>query len=263
MPPPPGTGQTGFSISASQQATFDEWVAQEVHSLGMAVLQKNDPDQVTQLQPYFDGALSEQCNEYSECSSFAPYVSAGKPVLDAEYQSSLYPGFCSADAAAHIMGALYATALDGSTYTPCFGPSTTSGGGAPSGVGPTPPTARPVKTKRKPRVTIGRGPLTAVNGLLSVALRCPSGETYCAGRLTVHALTGTGTHRVSILLGHATFHLRGAHAKSVTVRLRTEGRRRLGKRRRVSVRLSVSARDNAGRTASSARVDVLRIVRAR
>ena len=69
---------TGFSISASQQAAYDEWVAQEVHSLGMAVFQKNDPEQAATLQPSFDGALDEQCNEYSECSSFAPYVSAGQ-----------------------------------------------------------------------------------------------------------------------------------------------------------------------------------------
>ena len=36
---------TGFSLTAAQQLSYDEWVASTVHSLGMAVLQKNGPDQ--------------------------------------------------------------------------------------------------------------------------------------------------------------------------------------------------------------------------
>jgi hypothetical protein len=250
---------TGFSISASQQAAYDEWVAQDVHSLGMAVFQKNDPEQAATLQPSFDGALDEQCNEYSECSSFAPYVSAGKPVLDAEYQSSLYPGFCSADAAAHIMGALYAVALDGSTYKPCFGPSTTSG--APSGPGggaPGPPV--PARHRVVPRVAIGGGPLKAVKGVIHVGLRCPAGETFCAGALTVHALMGKGAR---LLLGSVRFRVKGGRKGMVAVKLRPAARRHLRRRRRVSARLSVLASDRAGLTARSHRVDVLRIVRPR
>jgi hypothetical protein len=250
---------TGFSISASQQAAYDEWVAQEVHSLGMAVFQKNDPEQAATLQPSFDGALDEQCNEYSECSSFAPYVSAGKPVLDAEYQSSLYPGFCSADAAAHIMGALYALGLDGSTYKPCFGPSTTSG--APSGPGGgAPGSPAPARPRAVPRVVIGGGPLKAVKGVIHVGLRCPSGETFCAGALTVQAPMGKGAR---LLLGSVRFRMKGGRKGTVAVKLRPAARRRLGRRRRVSARLSVLASDRAGLTARSQRVDELRIVRAR
>lgn len=33
---------TGFSLTADDQLTYDEWVAGEVHALGMAVFQKND-----------------------------------------------------------------------------------------------------------------------------------------------------------------------------------------------------------------------------
>lgn len=118
---------TGFSISANNQLTYNEWFAQDVHALGMAIFQKNDPEQVSSALPggqpfntYFDGALDEQCNEYSECSSYQPYLTAGKPVLNAEYKSSLYPGFCSADNAAGIMGALFALNLDASTYKTCW-----------------------------------------------------------------------------------------------------------------------------------------------
>jgi hypothetical protein len=77
--------KTGFPLTAAEQLTYNEWVADEVHSLGMAVLQKNDSEQTPELMPYFDGALSEQCNQYKECASFEPYLAAGEPVLDAEY----------------------------------------------------------------------------------------------------------------------------------------------------------------------------------
>ena len=70
--------RSGFPLTAQQQLTFNEWVAQEAHSLGMAVLQKNDGEQTPQLQPYFDGALTEQCNQYRECAGFPPYSGRGQ-----------------------------------------------------------------------------------------------------------------------------------------------------------------------------------------
>jgi hypothetical protein len=113
---------SGFPVTLREQLRYAEWVASEVHALGMAVFQKNDPGQARALEPYFDGALVEQCNQYSECSSFAPYLRAGKPVLNAEYRRSLYPRFCTADERAGIMGALYNLALDGRVFEPCWGP---------------------------------------------------------------------------------------------------------------------------------------------
>ncbi len=248
---------TGFSISASDQLSYDEWVAQEVHSLGMAVLQKNDPEQASELQPFFDGALSEQCNEYQECSSYAPYVSAGKPVLDAEYESSLYPGFCSTDASEHVMGALYAVNLDGSVYKPCFGPSTTS---PPAPSGP----AAPVKPARKirPRVAIARGPLTLTRRHITVALRCAAGESVCAGDLRIRALIGSSHRPTSFLLGSERFRVRGGRTSPVMVTVDAARRRRLGSRWSVPVRLQAAARDRAGRTARSTQVDRLRVGRA-
>jgi|GEM_PF-905907 hypothetical protein len=111
--------KTGFPITAAEQLTYDEWVATEVHSLGMAVLQKNDGEQTAQLEPYFDGALDEQCNQYSECSNFDAYLKAGKPVLNAEYDLATSQ-FCSADNSAGIMGARYDLELDGKTFEPCW-----------------------------------------------------------------------------------------------------------------------------------------------
>jgi hypothetical protein len=113
------TNSTGFPLTAQEQLTYDEWVAREAHKLGLAVLQKNDPGQARELEPYFDGVLDEQCNQYSECSAFAPYLRAGKPVLNAEYK--LPPArFCAADNRAGIMGAVYGIDLNGSKFEPCW-----------------------------------------------------------------------------------------------------------------------------------------------
>jgi hypothetical protein len=111
---------TGFSLTARDQLRYDTWIAREAHRLGLAVFQKNDPEQARRLEPYFDGVLDEQCNQYRECGAFRGYLAAGKPVLNAEYRSSLYPGFCAADARAGIMGALYGLALNGRLYRPCW-----------------------------------------------------------------------------------------------------------------------------------------------
>jgi hypothetical protein len=110
----------GFPITLADQKRYAIWVADTAHSLGLAVFQKNDPEQAGVLERYFDGVVSEQCNQYQECSSWQPYLKAGKPVLNAEYQQSLYPSFCKADARAGIEGALFNLALDGTLYKPCW-----------------------------------------------------------------------------------------------------------------------------------------------
>jgi hypothetical protein len=112
------SNRSGFPITAAQQLTYNEWVAEAVHSLGMAVLQKNDGVQTQQQWTYFDGALTEQCNQYRECASFTPYLQAGEPVLDAEYALHR-TAFCAKDDAAGIMGARFDLALDGRLYEPC------------------------------------------------------------------------------------------------------------------------------------------------
>jgi hypothetical protein len=113
------SNKSGFPITASQQLTYNEWVAETVHSLGMAVLQKNDGEQTPALEQFFDGALTEQCNQYKECADFAPYIQAGAPVLNAEYRLET-SRFCAADEAAGLMGARFNLALNGRRFQPCW-----------------------------------------------------------------------------------------------------------------------------------------------
>lgn len=111
----------GFPTTAADQLAYDEWIAQTAHSLGLAVFQKNDLDQIATLLPYFDGLLDEECNKYSECATLAPYVAAGKPVWNAEYteDGETTSMFCASDVSAGIVGALFSVNLDGSLFLPC------------------------------------------------------------------------------------------------------------------------------------------------
>lgn len=111
--------ESGFPITLDQQLTYNEWVAEEAHSMHMAVLQKNDSEQTLQESAYFDGALSEECNQYwPECGAYLPYLESGRPVLNAEYKLKT-KRFCEADALAGISGARFNLALNGRRFEPC------------------------------------------------------------------------------------------------------------------------------------------------
>ena len=122
------TNSTGFPLTAQDQLNYNEWIAGEAHALGLSVGLKNDIDQTAQLQPYFDWALDEQCNQYSECGTEKVFTDADKAVFNAEYGKST--SFCTADVAAHINGVRFDLNLDGKTYNPCGGwtapPTTTA-----------------------------------------------------------------------------------------------------------------------------------------
>jgi len=233
---------TGFPISPQDQLNYNQWVAREAHALGLAVLQKNDPEQAGRLQPYFDGVLDEQCNEYSECSSFTPYLKAGKPVLNAEYNLPTSQ-FCPSDNGAGIMGALYNLDLDGKRYEPCWS-------GSP-GFGPT--GGRP---GARWKVGIAAGTLTDTRGQTTVRLSCPRGRGYCDG--TVEVVASAPYQRAGVLGAHH-FHILGGRRASVRVALSPAALRSLRGASSVPVSIQVTARDRAGGHAASRREASLRL----
>jgi hypothetical protein len=82
------SNKSGFPLTASDQLAFDRWLADTAHAHGLAVGLKNTPSLAQQLQPRFDLAIVEQCVQYRECGSFAPFLNAQKPMLDIEYSRS-------------------------------------------------------------------------------------------------------------------------------------------------------------------------------
>ena len=76
----------GLGLTGSDQLAYNRRIANLAHSLGLAVGLKNDLDQIPALVPYFDFAVNEQCAYYRECRLLTPFVQAGKPVLEIEYE---------------------------------------------------------------------------------------------------------------------------------------------------------------------------------
>jgi len=77
---------TGLSITAGDQLRYNIKLANLAHQMGFAVGLKNDLNQATTLQPYFDFAINEQCFQYSECGALIPWSTQyGKAVFNVEY----------------------------------------------------------------------------------------------------------------------------------------------------------------------------------
>lgn len=85
---------TGFDLTAANQLAYNRMIAALAHADGLAIGLKNDPDQVEQLLPSFEFSVDEQCFEYSECDELQPFIAAGKPVFEVEYNLQTSQ-FCS------------------------------------------------------------------------------------------------------------------------------------------------------------------------
>lgn len=79
--------RSGLSFTASDQLDFNRFLATEAHRLNLAIALKNDRAQIPALVGDFDLAVNEQCHEYDECGAYRVFVTAGKPVLNAEYRA--------------------------------------------------------------------------------------------------------------------------------------------------------------------------------
>lgn len=77
---------TGFPLTYQDQLRYNIWLANTAHERGLSIGLKNDMDQIADLLPYFDWALNEQCFEYDECETVLPFIDAGKPVFNVEYE---------------------------------------------------------------------------------------------------------------------------------------------------------------------------------
>ena len=80
---------SGFSLTSADQLTFNRTIANEAHERGLSVGLKNDLDQVSDLIAFFDFQVNEQCHEFDECANLDAFITAGKPVFNAEYELPL------------------------------------------------------------------------------------------------------------------------------------------------------------------------------
>ena len=79
------SNQNGLGLTASDQLSYNRFLATEAHARGLSIGLKNDLDQVKALVADFDWALNEECFQYDECDLLKPFIQAGKAVFTAEY----------------------------------------------------------------------------------------------------------------------------------------------------------------------------------
>ena len=82
------SNSTGFPLTAQDQLNYNEWIAAQCHLRGLSVGLKNDIDQVTTLQPYFDWTLNEESYKYNEYSGLSAFTGNNKAVFEVEYGKS-------------------------------------------------------------------------------------------------------------------------------------------------------------------------------
>ena len=81
------TNNTGFALSSQDQLNYNKFLANEAHARNLSIGLKNDLDQIQELESYFDFSVNEQCHEFNECSSLAPFINHDKAVFNAEYKA--------------------------------------------------------------------------------------------------------------------------------------------------------------------------------
>ena len=79
------TNETGFPITYDDQLRYALWLAEEAHARGLAIGQKNAPDQTGDLVTVYDFAITEDAFAEDWAAQLLPYIRADKPVFAAEY----------------------------------------------------------------------------------------------------------------------------------------------------------------------------------
>lgn len=79
------TNDTGFPLTYKDQLNYAFWLAEQAHAHGLAIGQKNAPDQTKELVELYDFAITEDAFYYNWAEDMLPYIQAGKPVFAAEY----------------------------------------------------------------------------------------------------------------------------------------------------------------------------------
>ncbi|KAF2423564.1 hypothetical protein EJ08DRAFT_558083, partial [Tothia fuscella] len=77
---------TGFGFTNADTVKYFKVLAAEAHSYGMGMGLKNRQDLASQLKPFLEFAVNEECGLFSgDCDAYSTLIRAGKPVLHVEY----------------------------------------------------------------------------------------------------------------------------------------------------------------------------------
>jgi hypothetical protein len=114
------TDNSGFPLTKSIEESYMITLANYMHGLGLGWWIKNPDDTgdsyASDMYPYADAVLTEQCNQYSTCGALSAYQ-GHKAVFNAEYHVKT-TSFCPKDIARGFNGARFNLGLTG-VRKPC------------------------------------------------------------------------------------------------------------------------------------------------
>lgn len=83
--PPAQQNDNGLGLTAQDSVDFMEFLSGEAERYNMSTGLKNAGRIIPQVIDSVHFSVNEQCVEYSECETFAPFIEANKPVFHIEY----------------------------------------------------------------------------------------------------------------------------------------------------------------------------------
>jgi hypothetical protein len=112
---------SGFPLTYGNQLEYNIWLANEAHARGLSIGLKNDDEQVLDLLPFYDWAMTEDCFHQGWCEAITPFITAGKAVFAAEYSDTgiQLDDFCPVAAQLGFSAILKQRDL-GSWMRPCY-----------------------------------------------------------------------------------------------------------------------------------------------
>ena len=79
------SNSNGLGLTEEDTVAFLRSMSRYAVSYGLAMGLKNAGSIVQRVSDFTEFSVNEQCVEYSECSTFAPFIKQGKPVFHIEY----------------------------------------------------------------------------------------------------------------------------------------------------------------------------------
>jgi hypothetical protein len=78
----------GLGLTQADAVDYVTFLANGASALGMSIGLKNGGDIIGDVLPLMQWSVNEECEQYTECDKFQPFIEAGKPVFHIEYPDS-------------------------------------------------------------------------------------------------------------------------------------------------------------------------------
>jgi hypothetical protein len=75
----------GLGLTTDDAINYLKFLSGVAHDRGLSIGLKNGGEIVKDILPYMEFQVNEQCMNYNECTTFSPFIDAGKPVFHIEY----------------------------------------------------------------------------------------------------------------------------------------------------------------------------------